>query len=229
MIRILIADDHAFVRQGLTQYLELFADLDVVGNAADGDQAVVLAHELQPDVVLMDISMPAAAGSQLLSGIDATRSITDTLPAVKVVILTSSADRKMVLDAINAGASGYILKDREPDDIVRAVRATAAGGSPLDPRIAPIVLTARSERIGPELSGREREVVLLVAEGLSNRAIGERLAITEKTVKSHLTRAFQRLGLKNRAGAIDWVRRMGLAEPQRGDGDLPPAGTQRQR
>jgi len=114
-------------------------------------------------------------------------------------------------------------------DIVRAVRATAAGGSPLDPRIAPIVLTARSERIGPELSGREREVVLLVAEGLSNRAIGERLAITEKTVKSHLTRAFQRLGLKNRAGAIDWVRRMGLAEPQRGDGDLPPAGTQRQR
>jgi DNA-binding NarL/FixJ family response regulator len=222
MIRILIVDDHAFVRKGLAQYLELFADLDVVGNAADGDHALALARELQPDVVLMDISMPSPTGSQLLSGIDATRSITDTLPEVKVVILTSSAERKMVLDAINAGASGYILKDREPDDIVRAVRAAAAGGSPLDPRIAPIVLTARGERVGPELSGREREVVLLVAEGLSNRAIGERLAITEKTVKSHLTRAFQRLGLKNRAGAIAWAHRMGLVDSGQGGNENPP-------
>ncbi len=206
MIRVAIADDHGVVRAGLAELLDAADDITVVGMAADGEQAVALVAREPVDVVLMDLSMPN------VDGIEATRRIvagSDDPP--RVVILTSFADRERILGALDAGAVGYLLKDAEPADVYRAVHAAARGESPLDPRAASALLQARSERApAGGLSDREREVLALLAEGLPNKRIALRLHISEKTVKAHVTRVFQALGVTDRTQAALWVHRHGL-------------------
>jgi DNA-binding NarL/FixJ family response regulator len=210
MIRVLVADDHSLVRSGLAQLLGSAADVELVGQAVDGNEAVAMVDELVPDVVLMDLSMPN------MDGITATRLISERHPGVRVVALTAFSERTTVLDALDAGAIGYVLKDGEMDELLRATRAAARGESPLSPAAAHVVLTARHARTAPDLTGRERDVMRLVVTGVTNREIAERLAISEKTVKTHLTRVYQRFGLRNRTDAIAWARRLGigLADPE---------------
>jgi DNA-binding NarL/FixJ family response regulator len=201
VIRVAIADDHAVVRGGLEQLLAAEDDIDVVGTATDGAEAHALATTLAPDVFLMDLSMPR------VDGVEATRRIAADLPDVHVVVLTSFVDQERIMSALEAGAVGYILKDAAPTEVTAAVRAAAAGGSPLDPKVARVVLDAgRSPRRGAELSPREREVLLLVAQGLANKQIARRLGIAERTVKAHLTRVFQVIGVGDRTGAALWAR-----------------------
>jgi DNA-binding NarL/FixJ family response regulator len=206
MIRVLIAEDHALVRAGLTDLLENRADVEVVGEAANGEEAVARAVELQPDVVLMDLSMPE------LDGIEATRRIAAEVPKANVVVLTSFSDREQILKALDAGAVGYLLKDLEPDELHRGIQAAARGESPLAPKAAHAVLSARADaRPAVELSTREREVLVLVAEGLPNKLIARRLEISEKTVKAHLTRVFSAIGVTDRTQAALWAQRNGVA------------------
>jgi DNA-binding NarL/FixJ family response regulator len=201
MIRVLIVDDHAVVRRGLEQLLASAADLDVVGSASDGEEAVLLASERAPDVILMDLSMP------LLDGIEATRRIVAARPDVHVIVLTSFDDQRRILDALGAGATGYLLKDAEPDDVLGAIRTAVEGGSPLDPRAARVLVDARREQEPSRtLSPREEEVLRLVATGLANKQIARRLGIAERTVKAHLTSVFQQLGVSDRTQAALWAR-----------------------
>ena len=205
MIRLLIADDHAVVRTGLTQLLSAVDDVELVGAATDGEQAVALSAELAPDVVLMDLEMPA------LDGIEATRRIKEAQPEVAVVILTSFSDRERILRALDAGAAGYLLKDAEPDELTRAVRAAAQGDAPLDPRAGRALLSARTATSPADtLSAREREVLAMVAEGLPNKLIARELGISEKTVKAHLTSVFRRIDVTDRTQAALWAERNGV-------------------
>jgi DNA-binding NarL/FixJ family response regulator len=203
VIRVLIAEDHAMVRAGLTELLGTRDDMEVVGEAANGAEAVVSATELQPDVVLMDLSMPE------LDGIEATRQISAAVPEAHVVVLTSFSDRERILDALDAGAVGYLLKDLEPEELHRGIVAAARGESPLAPKAAHAVLSARAEArpATVELTEREREVLGLVSEGLPNKLIARRLEISEKTVKAHLTRVFQTIGVTDRTQAALWAQR----------------------
>jgi DNA-binding NarL/FixJ family response regulator len=203
MIRLLLADDHAVVRDGLCRLLDGAEDLEVVGAAVDGEDAVRMADEVEPDVVLMDLEMPR------LDGIEATRRLAATRPNTRVVVLTSFSDRERILDALDAGAVGYLLKDAEPEELVRGIHAAARGESPLAPRAASAVLRARAEQrpAMPTLTAREREVLELLGQGLPNRDIGERLGISEKTVKAHVTRVFQAIGVTDRTQAALWVQR----------------------
>jgi DNA-binding NarL/FixJ family response regulator len=179
--------------------------MEIVGLAADGSEAVALVEQVVPDVIVMDLSMP------VLDGIAATRAIARSHPDVRVLVLTSHSDRGRILDAFDAGASGYILKDADPEDLVRAVRSVHRGEAPVDPRAAGVLLTRRDEqRPVDELTDREREVLTLVAAGLPNKLIARRLAISEKTVKAHLTRVFQRIGVTDRTQAALWAQRAGL-------------------
>ena len=208
MIDVLVAEDHAVVRGGLVELLGGADDLEVVATAADGEDAIKLARELRPDVVLMDISMPA------VDGIAATSSILESDPEARVVMLTAFSDRDRVVAALDAGAVGYLLKDAEPGEVLDAIRAAARGDAPLAPRAARELLAARSERHRADLSRREREVLVLVAEGLPNKLIARRLEISEKTVKAHLTNVFQRIGVSDRTQAALWAQRHGLAGDQ---------------
>jgi DNA-binding NarL/FixJ family response regulator len=205
VISVLIAEDHTVVRGGLVELLGITADLEVVGTAADGAEAVELAGELRPDVVLMDISMPG------VDGIRATGALLEAQPDARVVMLTAFSDRDRVVAALDAGAIGYLLKDAEPQEVLDAIRAAARGEAPLAPRAARELLAARSEEQRAELSKREREVLALVAEGLPNKLIARRLEISEKTVKAHLTSVFQRIGVSDRTQAALWAQRHGLA------------------
>jgi DNA-binding NarL/FixJ family response regulator len=212
VIRVVIAEDHALVRSGLAELLSAPDDIEVVGAVANGEEAIAAAADLDPDVVLMDISMP------VMDGIEATRRIARTGETPRVVVLTSFSDRDRILGALDAGAVGYLLKDAEPDELLRGVRAAARGESPLAPKAASAVLTARAERRtggAEELSPREREVLGLVAEGLPNKLIAQRLDISEKTVKAHLTRVFQQIGVTDRTQAALWAERQGLTTPDR--------------
>ena len=203
MIRVLVVDDHPVFRAGLAQLLESADDLELVGTAEDGERALALAG--QSDVVLMDLEMP------VLDGIEATRRIRRERPESQVVVLTSFSDRERILAALDAGAIGYLLKDAEPGELLRGIRAAARGESPLAPRAARAVLQARVERRpAEELSPRERDVLRMVAEGLPNKLIASRLGISEKTVKAHLTRVFSHLGVSDRTQAALWVERHGL-------------------
>ena len=202
MIRVLLADDHAVVRSGLTQLLATVEDMEVVGAASDGAEAVTLALEERPDVMLMDLSMPN------MDGIEAIGRVRAQNPDARIVVLTSFSDRERILDALDAGAVGYLLKDAEPDELVRGIRAAAAGESPIAPRAATELLQARRQRSPErELSEREREVLALLGEGLPNKLIAMRLNISEKTVKAHVTRIFQALGVTDRTQAALWVQR----------------------
>jgi len=204
-IRILLADDHDVVRRGLTALLDGTEGFAVVGAAADGEEAVTLAGEHDPDVVLMDLSMPG------VDGIEATRRLMAERPESRVVVLTSFSDRERILDALDAGAVGYLLKDAEPDELLRGIAAAARGESPLAPKAAKAVLTARAEsRPAAELTAREQEVLGLLAEGLANKQIARRLGIAEKTVKTHLTSVFQSIGVTDRTQAALWARNNGF-------------------
>ena len=205
MIRVLLADDHAVVRSGLTQLLATVEDVEVVGAAADGAEAVELALAERPDVVLMDLSMP------VMDGIEAIRRLRVRDPEARIVVLTSFSDRERILDALDAGAIGYLLKDAEPDELIRGVRAAAAGEAPLAPKAASAVLTARADqRPVAELTPREREVLGALARGKANKQIARELGISEKTVKAHLTRVFESIGVTDRTAAALWAQRHGI-------------------
>jgi DNA-binding NarL/FixJ family response regulator len=207
VISLLLAEDHPVVRVGLERLLANVDDIEVVGTAATGAEAVELCDRLRPDVVLMDLSMPVLGGVEATAQIDAAHD-----GAVSVVILTSFSDREQVLAALDAGASGYLLKDADPDELIRGIRAAARGESPIAPKAAREVIATRSEqRTGPDLSLREREVLELVAEGLPNKQIALRLSISEKTVKAHLTNIFERLGVTDRYQAALWAKQHGVA------------------
>jgi DNA-binding NarL/FixJ family response regulator len=204
VIRVLLAEDHAVVRSGLLQLLGDLEEMEVVGAATDGEQAIALAAEHKPDVVLMDLQMPG------VDGIEATRQIRAADPDVNVVVLTAFSDRGRILDAIDAGAVGYLLKDAEPPELIRGLEAAARGESPLAPKAAQALVAARAERQGDsELTPRESEVLALLADGLPNKLIARRLDISEKTVKAHLTNIFQRIGVSDRTQAALWAQRHG--------------------
>ncbi len=207
MIRLLLAEDHPVVRAGLERLLANEDDIELVGAAANGAEAVELAAELRPDVVLMDLSMP------VLNGVEATRQIAAAHAGeVSVVVLTSFSDREQIMAALDAGASGYLLKDVEPEELVRGVRAAARGEAPLAPKAAREVLAARTEHERPpaDLSARELDVLRLLARGLPNKRIARELEISEKTVKAHLTSVFQAIGVSDRVQAALWAQKHGV-------------------
>jgi DNA-binding NarL/FixJ family response regulator len=210
VIRVLLADDHGVIRDGLGRLISALEDIELAGVAADGAEAVTRCRELRPDVVVMDLEMPN------LDGIDATRRILVERPETAVLVLTSFSDRTRILGALEAGASGYLLKDASSDDVAEGIRAAARGESPLDPRAARTILTARAE---PDplagFSPRERDVLALLVEGLPNKLIARRLDISEKTVKSHLTRVFRELNVTDRTQAALWAERHGFARGTR--------------
>ena len=202
MIRVLITDDHAIVRRGLAQLLGTTDDLVLVGEAADGAHAIELAAEVRPDVVLMDLSMPNT------DGVRATARIIAQNPDVHVLVLTSFADQTRILDALAAGAEGYLLKHSEPEVILAGIREVVGGGSPLDPKAARVLLTnRRAAEPGAHLTAREREVLRMVGDGQPNKIIARRLGISERTVKAHLTSVYQRLVVTDRTQAALWVQR----------------------
>ena len=204
MIGVLVVDDHPVLRNGLAQLLEQADGIELVGLAADGAEGVELALDGSPDVVLMDLEMPG------LDGIEATRRINASREHTQVVVLTSFSDRARILDALDAGAAGYLLKDADPEELLRGIRAAAAGDAPLAPRAASELLAERHEgRPAAGLTPREREVLAMVAEGLPNKLIARRLEISEKTVKAHLTRIFERIGVSDRTQAALWAQRHG--------------------
>jgi DNA-binding NarL/FixJ family response regulator len=200
VIRVLLAEDHSVVRAGLERLLATTDDIEVVAGADDGVKAVELAAEHRPDVVLMDISMPN------LNGIQATRQIVEANEDVQVVILTSFADRPQIVAALDAGAVGYLLKDAEPEEVIRGVRAAANRQSPFAPKVARTLLDARAERPQIQLTERELEVLRCIAKGLPNKLIARNLGISEKTVKAHLTRIYHQIGVTDRTQAALWAK-----------------------
>ena len=201
MIRVVIVDDHAMVRSGLIQLLTGAGDIEVVGAAGNGEEALPIVTETQPDVVLMDLQMP------VVDGVQATRDIVAAAGHAQVVVLTSFSDAERIVAALDAGAVGYLLKDAEPHELVEGIRAVARGESPIHPRAARQLLTARATRpaVRPQLTSREVEVLQLVRRGLSNREIARRLGISERTVKTHLTSVYQRIGVLDRTQAALWA------------------------
>lgn len=201
MIRVLVADDHAVIRGGLEQLLSTADDIELVGAVADGEAAVRAAIAERPDVVLMDLSMPA------LDGIEATRQIVAATGDVHVVVLTSFSDNRRILEALKAGATGYLLKHAGPDELLAGIRAAAIGDSPLDPKAARAMLeSTREQRTRPDLTAREVEVLRLVTAGDANKQIARKLGITERTVKAHLTSIFSTIGVASRTQAALWAR-----------------------
>jgi two-component system, NarL family, response regulator LiaR len=210
-IRVLIADDHAVVRQGLRTFLELQEDVEVVADVADGEDAVAAARERSPDVVLMDLVMPR------VDGIEAIRRIRAERPATRVIALTSFLDDDKVFPAVRAGAAGYLLKDVQPQELVRAIRTVYAGESLLHPAVTARLMAEVAERGRPaardQLTEREREVLGLIARGLSNKLIARELGIAEKTVKTHVSNLLGKLGVTDRTQAALLAVREGLAKP----------------
>jgi DNA-binding NarL/FixJ family response regulator len=203
-ITVIVVDDHPVVRAGLAQLLAGADDIEVVGIGGDGAEAVSLARDLTPDVVLMDLQMP------VLDGVAATREIV-TEQLAQVLVLTSFSDGERIVAALDAGAVGYLLKDAEPDDVLAGIRAVARGESPIHPKAARQLLGARASRpVLPDLTPRETEVLGLVREGLANKQIARRLGISERTVKAHLTSVFARIGVVDRTQAALWAERNGL-------------------
>ena len=205
MIRVLVVDDHGVVRDGLGRVVAAQPDLELVAAAANGAEAVELCRTAHPDVVLMDLEMP------VLDGIEASKAILAESPETAVLVLTSFSDHKRITGALEAGAVGYLLKDASAEEVVNGIRAAAAGGSPLDPRAARVLLPARN---APDplagISPREREVLALLLDGRPNKLIARQLGISEKTVKAHLTSIFRAIGVADRVQAILWAERQGL-------------------
>lgn len=200
-IRMLLVDDHPVVRAGLEALMAGVDGIEVVGAAADAEEAIEAARRTSPDLVLMDLSMPG------IGGVGATRAILAAQPATRVVVLTSAADRDAVVEALDAGAVGVLLKDASACDLVGAIKRAADGAHPTDPRLAGALLDRRSRpaSAAEQLTDREREVLLLVAQGFANKQIARRLTIREATVKRHLTHAYQRIGVSDRTQAAIWA------------------------
>lgn len=221
LIRALVADDHPVVREGLSAIVDVEDDITVVGQASDGDEALRLARQLRPDVVLMDLKMPN------LDGVEAIEAIRAELPDTHVLILTTYADEEYIMAGIRAGARGYLLKDASPDELVRAIRIVARGESLLQPTVAARVLDKLSELMtadgapSPEsapsthLTAREREVLRLLAGGARSRDVTETLFISERTVKNHVANAMRKLNANTRAEAVAKAIQLGLLS---GDG-----------
>jgi DNA-binding NarL/FixJ family response regulator len=216
VIRILLADDQAMVRGGLRMILDAEPDMEVVGEADDGERAVAEAARLDPDVVLMDVEMP------VLDGVAATRRLQATPDGPRVLVVTTFDVDEYVFEALRAGASGFLLKNAPPDDLVRAVRVVADGDALLAPSVTRRLLSDFGRRAarpaaGPpgldELTEREREVLLLLARGLSNAEIAERLIVSGGTVKTHVARILMKLGLRDRVQAVVLAYESGLVEP----------------
>ncbi len=214
-IRLILADDHAMVRTGTRELLEQQPDFDIVGEAADGVEAVDLAHRLQPDVAVMDVRMPR------MSGVEATRRIKSECPDVKVLILTAHDDDEYVFALLQAGASGYLMKTADIEELVKAIRTVAAGQSMLAPSIAGKVVAQftsgkgmpdTSSNIPPtheELTDRELDILKLVGRGLSNKQIGKELFISDRTVQAHLSNIFSKLNVNSRTEAVMYAVRKG--------------------
>jgi two-component system, NarL family, response regulator LiaR len=208
-IKILLADDHVMLRQGTAELLRRESDLDIIGEASDGEEAVRLAIKLKPDIVIMDVRMP------VLSGVEATRIIRETLPDVQVLVLTAHDDEQYIFSLLQAGASGYLLKTSPVGDLIKAIRQVQSGESPLDPSIArkvvvrmskPDIMRETSEAHEGQsiemLTPRELEVLQLLAQGLNNRAIAEALFISDRTVQAHLTSIFAKTHVSSRLEAV---------------------------
>jgi len=207
-IRIVLADDHSVVRNGLRTFLAYDADLEVVGEAADGAEALRLAHELTPDVVLMDLLMPG------MDGIQATAAIRRDLPETEVLALTSVLEDALVVGAVRAGAIGYLLKDTQAGELCRAIKAAAAGQVQLTPKAAERLMQAISTPVSLDaLTDRETDVLRLLARGYSNKQIAESLNNTEKTIKTHVSRILSKLGVQSRTQATLYAIRTGLVSP----------------
>ena len=205
-IRILLVDDHSVVRQGLRMFLALDSEIEIVGEAGDGAQAVRLAQELRPDVVLMDLLMP------VMDGIAATAAIRQVLPDTEVIALTSVLEDASVVGAVRAGAIGYLLKDAESEELRRAIRAAAAGQVQLAPGAAARLLREVRAPESPEpLTERETEVLRLLAKGQSNKEIARGLRISERTVKSHVSGILAKLGVQSRTQAALFALQSGVA------------------
>jgi DNA-binding NarL/FixJ family response regulator len=203
VIAVLLVDDHEVVRAGLSALLTTAADIEIVGTASHGGEALEQVARREPDVVLMDLSMP------VMDGVTATETLTREYPNVRTLVLTTFADRARVRQAVAVGAAGYLLKDCTPTELLTAVRAAAAGNTPLDARVAGALLPARGEPPAAPvavLSNREIEVLRLVSTGLANKSIARRLGIAERTVKVHLGHVFKRIGVSDRTSAALWAR-----------------------
>jgi DNA-binding NarL/FixJ family response regulator len=216
-VRVLLADDQRLVRESLSTMLGLLEGIELLGTAADGEEAVRLATELRPQVVLMDLRMPG------VDGIEATRRLRESSPEIGVIALTTYADDESVLGALRAGARGYLTKDASGEDIRNAILCVASGSATLDPAVQHHVVAAlvsgpaqtepAYERLPDELTPREAEVLVLIAAGLSNAEIAERLFVSQTTVKSHINHLFAKAGIRDRAQAVNYAYRTGLARP----------------
>lgn len=203
-IRLLLLDDHEVVRTGLRTFLELQDDMSVVGEAGTGEQALTLVAALHPDIVLLDLVLPG------MSGVQTAQHLHTDHPAVKVVVLTSFSGQDSVLPAVRAGVAGYLLKDVRPAELADALRAVHAGGSPLHPQVAATVMHSVTDAARDPLTPREREVLRLIARGLSNRLIARELVLSEKTVKAHVSAVLGKLGVADRTQAAVHAMREGL-------------------
>jgi NarL family two-component system response regulator LiaR len=203
-IRVLVADDHAVVRDGLRAFLDLQAGIEVAGEAADGQEAVEQAERLRPDVVLMDLVMPR------LDGVEAMRELRARVPGARVVVLTSFLDDERLLPALRAGAAGYLLKNVEPRELARSIRLAAAGEAMIDPAVAARLVDALGEErpaTQAELTPREQEVLDLIGRGYANKRIALELGIAEKTVKTHVSHVLAKLGVSDRTQAALYAER----------------------
>lgn len=213
VIRVLIADDHRMVRQGLRTFLELQDGIEVAGEAADGAQCAQLAAELKPDVILLDLVMPG------VDGVGAMELLREAGSTARVLVVTSFTDRRMIIPAIRAGARGYVYKDVDPAALAAAVRSVHAGHVLLEPEVATALLDSGGGSGGgaeagpqaPPLTAREREVLVLIAQGRSNREIARALVLAEKTVKTHVSNILMKLGVADRTQAALWAVRHGVA------------------
>jgi NarL family two-component system response regulator LiaR len=204
MIRVLIADDHAVVRQGLRTFLDLQEDIEVVAEASDGVEALDAAERLEPDVVLIDLVMPR------MDGIEAIRRLRERAPAARAIVLSSFIDDDKLFPAVRAGAAGYLLKDVQPQELVEAIRTVHAGGALLHPQVAARLLEEMTEN---PLTPREREVIALIGRGMPNKLIARELSLSEKTVKAHVSNILAKLGVTDRTQAALYAVREGLVGP----------------
>jgi NarL family two-component system response regulator LiaR len=211
VIRVLVVDDHAVVREGLRTFLGLQDGIEVVAEAADGEEGVRAAEQHRPDVVLMDLVMPR------LDGVGAMRELRRRLPSARVIVLTSFLDDERLLPAIQAGAAGYLLKNAQPQELARAIRAARDGQALLDPAVAARLVDAIAQPAGEPprepLTAREQEVLALIARGFSNKRIARELGIAEKTVKTHVAHVLSKLGVADRTAAAVHAVRAGLVGP----------------
>jgi two-component system, NarL family, response regulator LiaR len=207
-IRVMLVDDHIMVRRGLATFLEVFDDLELVGEAADGDEAIERCARLMPDVVLMDLAMPD------VDGVTATRVIRQRFPGVQVLALTSFKEEALIQNALKAGAIGYLLKDVTADELARAIRAARAGRATLAPAAVQAMVNAATQPQVPghDLTERERAVLALMIEGLNNTEIAEKLVVSPSTIKSHVSHILRKLDVANRTEAVAIAMRHHLVD-----------------